>query len=322
MSVARLHHYVPRCYLKRFTRGKDKKSQLFAVDMVERRTFWTSPRNVCAVKDFNRVDIPGQPIDVLEKALAKFDGELGSALQTIERNQSLEDAHAKLVLLNFASVVAARNPEMRANMEDAHRRTYELMGDMIVATRQSYETTIARMVERGDLAEEPNVSYEQVRDFVRGGQYDLVFPAGYHVTAEMEAQDTVLRTMLDRRWALLRAPNGCEFITSDMPVCLLPDRPTRHPVGFGLKSTTVLLPVSSSLLAMGSFDGIERSFDVSREHVATLNLAVAIVCDRLVFAKSEKFETADADGHVTIGPDLIYRIIASPRRPRGKVSEA
>jgi len=49
---------------------------------------------------------------------------------------------------------------------------------------------------------------------------------------------------------------------------------------------------------------------------------VAMVCDRLVFEKSDKFETADTDDALTVGPDLIYRIIASPRRPRGKVSEA
>ena len=318
MSVARLHHYVPRCYLKGFTRGRDKNSQLLAVDIIERQSFWTSPRNVCAVRDFNRVDILGQPVDVLEKALAKFDGELGGALQVIQRDRSLQDPHAKLVLLNFASVLATRNPELRSRMEEFSTRFYELIGDMLVSSRERYESTLAQMIKAGKIADLPKVSYEQVRDFVRGGQYDLVFPPGYHIPAEFSAQDAVLRTMLLRKWALLRAPPGAEFITSDMPTCLWPDRPTRHPIGFGMTSTTVLLPVTSSLLAIGNFEGVEGAFDVHREHVATLNLAVAMRCGRLVFARSEKFETADDDEQVTVGPDLIYRMLPGPRRARLK----
>jgi hypothetical protein len=312
-----LHHYIPRCYLKGFTRGKENRSQLFAVDLVERRAFWTSPRNVCAVRDFNRVELPGHPPDALEIALSKFDGELGAALKTIQHDRSFTDPEAKLILLNFASVVATRNPEMRARMEDFARRLMEIATDIVVATPERYESQMRRMRKDGALPEgAADIPYEEMREFIQGRKYEIEFPPGYHVTTEFDAQDTVLRTMVARKWALLRAPVDAEFITSDLPACLWPNRPTRHPMGFGMSETTVLLPVTASLLALGTFDGPEGAFDIPREHVASLNLAVAMKCDRLVLARSDKFETSDEKGTLTVGAKLADRVMPSRRYSR------
>lgn len=292
MSVARLHHYVPRCYLKRFTHEKSKSAKLFVVDMVAGKSYWTNPRNVGAQTDFNRVEIPGQPPDVLERALSRFDGELGTALAAIERDRTLENENAKLVLLNFASVVAARNPEVRARMEDALSRVYEVVADLVTATPERFHATLRRARAARPDQSMPDVPYEKVRDFVRNREFEIVFPHGYHVGHEFAGQDAVLRTMLARRWALMRAPEGTEFVTNDRPACLLPNTPTRHPLGFGMTNTTVLLPVTASLLAVGTFDGLEGAFEARREHVAVLNQALVRRCTRWVFARSDAFEIA------------------------------
>jgi hypothetical protein len=298
LSVARLHHYVPRCYLKGFTREKTKGAKLFVVDFVGGKSYWTSPRNVGAQTDFNRVEIPGQPPDALERALSKFDSELGIALATIGRERTLEDADAKLVLLNFASVVAARNPESRARMEEALTRVYEGIADLVTATPNRFQAEMQKVRTARPDDPVPDVPYEEVREFVRNRAFEVVFPPGYHISHEFAGQDAVLRTMLDRRWALLRAPHGAEFVTNDRPACLLPNAPTRQPLGFGMRSTTVLLPVTSALLALGTFDGPEGTIDVRREHVALLNQSLALRSTRCVFARSDDFE-------ITIGSNTI-----------------
>lgn len=322
MSIARIHHYVPRTYLRGFARGAGKSSQLLAIDVVDRRSFWTSPKNVCAERDFNRIDIPGHPPDVLEKQLARFDSLLGAALQKIAQMRSFEDQTARLMLLNFASAVATRNPDLRASMEDFYRQIEAITGELLVSTPQRYEAALARARKDGDVRENLEVSYEQMRAFVRERRYELEFPPGFHIEREMKVQDKVLRTMLDRKWTLLRAPRGAEFVTSDRPVCLWANERWEHPLGYGLSNTTVVLPVNSSLLAMGTFEGREGVFDAPREYVASMNLAVALRCDRLVFARSASFETTDVNGTITVGPDLIHRLIASERRPRAPKQNA
>lgn len=312
MSVARLHHYVPRCYLKRFTREKTRSAKLFVVDLVESKSYWTNPRNVGAQTDFNRVEIPGQPPDALEQALSKFDGELGSALATIERDRTLENAHAKLVLLNFASVVAARNPEVRARMEEALSRVYEGVADLVTATPERFHTTLQEARTARPDARMPDVPYEKVREFVRNRAFEIVFPHGYHIGHEFAGQEAVLETMLGRRWALLRAPEGTEFITNDRPACLLPNIPTRHPLGFGMTNTTVLLPVTATLLAVGTFDGQEGTFETRREHVAALNEALALRCTRCIFARSDQFEIAFG-GNTLRGRELLSHVRVSER---------
>ena len=54
--TARQHHYVPPCYLRGFVYDRDKP-KLFVVDLKERRTFTTNPKNVAVERDFHAVDI-------------------------------------------------------------------------------------------------------------------------------------------------------------------------------------------------------------------------------------------------------------------------
>ncbi|WP_265923371.1 DUF4238 domain-containing protein [Cupriavidus nantongensis] len=67
---ARNHHYVPQCYLKGFARNRSKNAQLFVVDTKTKRAFVTTPRNLAAQRDFNRVEIPGQATTQISWKLA------------------------------------------------------------------------------------------------------------------------------------------------------------------------------------------------------------------------------------------------------------
>jgi hypothetical protein len=72
-GMARNHHWVPQCYLKGFSKGWSKNSQLHVVDAVAQRQFMTLPRNVASAQDFNRIDIEGVAPDHIETSLAKFE---------------------------------------------------------------------------------------------------------------------------------------------------------------------------------------------------------------------------------------------------------
>ena len=73
-NTSRNNHYIPQFYLKGFLDPNLSKEQLCVIDKIEKRHFVTSPRNVGSQRDFNRVDIPGKPIDTVEKSLSEIEG--------------------------------------------------------------------------------------------------------------------------------------------------------------------------------------------------------------------------------------------------------
>ena len=88
--TARRHHYVPQFYLGGFTYNR-RKPKLFCFDFKAKKSFNSAPDGVGQQRDFNRVNIPGHPPDVLETALAAEETVLAEALARIIESRSLAD---------------------------------------------------------------------------------------------------------------------------------------------------------------------------------------------------------------------------------------
>lgn len=80
--TARNHHFVPQCYLKGFARHRNKP-KVRVIDLRQRKTFETNPKNIAAERDFNRVEIAGHPPDAIEAAFSRFESQLAPALDRI-----------------------------------------------------------------------------------------------------------------------------------------------------------------------------------------------------------------------------------------------
>jgi hypothetical protein len=84
---ARKHHHVAQCYLKGFTHDRRKDSRLYVVDARRRRVFYTTPSNVAAGRDFNRID-GGEP-NAIESIYADFESIAGPALARTEARRAV-----------------------------------------------------------------------------------------------------------------------------------------------------------------------------------------------------------------------------------------
>ena len=80
-NISRNHHYIPQFYLKGFLDPSHSKEQICVIKKIKKESFVTNPRNVGSKRDFNRVDILGEPIDVVEKLLAEIEGEIARVLK-------------------------------------------------------------------------------------------------------------------------------------------------------------------------------------------------------------------------------------------------
>lgn len=165
-----------------------------------------------------------------------------------------------------------------------------MIGDAVTANDTVWNAQMEAAKRAGFIQEESVVSREQAREFLHRGGYTLEVRAGYHVGLELGAMDAVLRCCADRKWLLLRAPQGSPgFITSDHPVCLFWSDPKMrsglHAPGHGMKHTEVLFPISSGLAWIGTFESPARVVDVTEEKVRSFNAAVLSRCHRQVYGK-------------------------------------
>ena len=90
-NTARRHHYVPQFYLRGFSDPNLQNEQLHVIDKEERRHFVTTPRNIALQRDFNRINIPGYPMDAIERDLAQIEGQVATVLRSIAENATLPE---------------------------------------------------------------------------------------------------------------------------------------------------------------------------------------------------------------------------------------
>jgi len=290
--TARNHHYLPQCYLNGFAANRENP-KLFAIDLVDRKSFWPRPRNVAAARDFNRVEIDGHEPDAVENALSGFESELGPALVRICEARSIANEEDRTLLLNLVGLAAMRTPRFREAMDDFQKRVIRQIIAMTVATPERWESTKRGARESGHLSPEKDLSYEEAKRFVTEGQFELEIPNTRHVVNELETFEHVLPIVFERTWSLIRSPPNANFITTDHPLCLVrrgagPHPP--HPPGLGTRNTDALFPISPELALFGNFEmGEPDVFDVSDISVAEFNGTMALSARRQLYARDDGF---------------------------------
>lgn len=305
---------MPKFYLREFTPDRTEDSQLFVVDLIVRRAFKASPTNVCAERDFNRIESPTLPSDALETQLAQFEAKAADAVRELISSRKQVSPDAWLWVLNFMSVLAARNPAVRNAMTRFVTESMLRELDKTTASPEVYKETMEAAIAAGHVDPSANMDFEAHRQFIAERRFKMTFDPGYFVVGEFGAQDAVLKALDKRRWLLLEAPpDSGGFITSDRPVCLCHSDGSypwaEKPLGFAVPGTMVIFPICPSLAAVGTFDGRQGITTASRKVVAKANMTIVQNCMRQVFAPHDRFEVGPPmDGKYVVGAGVINMI--------------
>lgn len=295
VSEPRIHHWISQSYLARFTERGDKKSNLFAIDLAQRKIFTPSPRNVCGKRDFNKVISPDLSPDALETSLNSFETIADRALEEVIENRRAFKPKTWAIVLNFMALLATRNPLMRKRAERIYGRRLVQRLESATDTPEKFAALVSAAQAAGDLNKDIVPDYERHREFLKSRRFKLSFDPGFHVVGEFKTLDKVLSQLATRRWLLLEAASDSGgFITTDRPVTLCHSDgsgPSPHrPLGYATRDTMVLFPLSPQLLAVGTLGGREGITRVSREVVAKANCTMIQHCDKLLFSPHQHFE--------------------------------
>lgn len=288
-SVARKHHYVPQAYLAAFTDTCRKEGQFFVLDVEKGRAFRTSPANVAAQRDFNRVDVEGRSPDALENALAPFEGEAVAAIRRVIETQEFPNDKDWNLILNILALIAVRNPRLRRSFNRSREQMLRMIGDLLVSDKMLWERHLNSARDAGE--EMPDVPFEEFQSFVERGQYDFVFHPEGNLRVEFNALDKLLPLLGQRTWSVLVAPpEGPEFICSDHPVALVWKGGGKGPVGYGLRNTEVFFPLGRRVGFYGVFEAPLNPVVRCRPmNVAIMNKHSLNSADRHVYSTLDKF---------------------------------
>jgi len=311
-NAARNHHYLSQFYLKGFTDGRSKKSKLSVIDAVEGKSFSTIPRNVGAIRDFNRVDVKGVAPDAIETALSEFEGRVATAIKHIEEQRTFEGENRNLVL-NLIASMAVRNPGMRENVRGFHEQIAERIMNLALATEERWNGQVEQMRAAGyDVGD---ASYESIKQFHESKRYTFSVAREWHIALEFKGIEAILPCLGARGWLLLlRNSDAGPLITSDRPVVLFwNDRESippflRHSPGYGMKDTTVYFPLSQDCAIVGLFDEKDVVIEANAEHVAHLNTAMLHLSGRQIYAPKLSFRFVGKGGTLLTGQDALKHL--------------
>ena len=292
--VARRHHYVPQCYLKGFAVTRKRARQVQVFDRTSRRTFPASIADVAVEKDFNTVDLEGHAPDVFEQGLSAFETELS---ERIIATESLDNEEDRINLLNLIAAVAIRHPAKREIYRDFQERLARGLMSTMTSSREIWDSHIRKATAAGYISPDADTSYERMRDFVRDGNYRIDVPNEMYMKIEMTGLDAILPYLVARGWILVRAsPDSGGFVTSDQPVCLIWSDPNRGPIGYGLKDTEVIFPLTNRLAVMGAFDIENEATTAPDNYVAEINGLIIAYSRRQVYARDMNFSYTSRQG--------------------------
>ncbi len=129
-------------------------------DFQGKRTYETNTRNVCAERDFMRFEAEGRKPDWLEEEFGKLEAKACEAIGAVVRTRTFDGEH-KNYILNLMAVLAVRSPEQRENMRDFQARVATGIMDLVLETREHWESENERMQEATGTMH--NVTYEQAK---------------------------------------------------------------------------------------------------------------------------------------------------------------
>ncbi len=288
--TARRHHYLPRAYLAAFTDSGTKNGQFFVLDMRNGHSFRTSPKNVAAERDFNRINVERETPDLIEQALAPFEERAAQAIRTVLLREEFPNAEDCSFILNLLTLIAVRNPQLRNSFNRSRAEVMHRIADLLVSDKKIWDHHVKK-VRAAEEVIKSSVSFEDVKQFVDERRYRIEFSPEGNLCIELRTFDKLLPILGQRTWSVLVAPiDGPEFVCSDHPVTLVWKSRRRGPIGYGLKETEVFFPLGRRVGFYGVFENpLLPLVRLMPGHIATMNTRVALNAERHVFSTLESF---------------------------------
>ncbi len=302
----RKHHYVQSSYLAGFTATGSKEGCLYVFDQGQIRSWQSTPENAGHNRDFYAVDL-GPDVDPAcfeSEVLARLEGEFSRVIRRSVECESLPQGRDMDVLLNFVAVMATRTPRIRRLVGQVTDLVLKATMQSVVASPESWQNFRDHLREAGlQIGED---EFEQMRELIVSGEYEVDLDRTSHVQKIVELVDAMLPVLAERRWSLGIAASGTpDFVCSDAPVSLAPtDRfGSGDELHLANHHTLLSIPLTRRTVLLGCCEKRPPMFRVTEFGVLSTN-SMTISEAKHIFSKEEDFAYLGSDREMKRKSDL------------------
>lgn len=288
MTASHRHHYVSQFYLKHFAADRTDP-WLYTVDLPTQKTLKLRPQNVAFENDFHTINAPGQSPDVVEKELAKLEGDVAPALDRLIENLGFTSGADREHVLFFLTMLLIKSPAMRRTIDKSVHEIMSFIGKTRAQDPAAFAVRLREHIADGTMPADTDI--EQLRQNVLSDDLTIGLSTEAHLQLEFSLLPKIYADLVaPRRWNILRAAEG-QFVTSDRPVVgLWADADIREPVALGHPKSRILFPLSSEVAMCGGVELEDCTFDIGRDDVAKTNGRIILSAKRQIYARDEQFE--------------------------------
>ena len=282
---------MPQGYLAGFTDDGTRNGQLTVFDLKLQKSFRTTPSNVAAKRDFNRIDVDGLSPDLVERELGEFEGKAISSIRQLQEHGGCMTDDERSDIVTLMTLLVVRNPRSRRRASDGRRHAVRVIFDILASDRGKYEHHFAKAKSDGFIPQDANLPFEQAAAFINSDQYEVELSTTESISLELGAFESTFDTLASHSWSLVIANTEApDFVTCDHPVAVVyKDQSRSGPIGYGLPGTEVSFPLGPRHAVIGVLENPLRPLFTARaEEVAALNSRTVNHADRQVYGKSER----------------------------------
>ncbi|MCS5709200.1 DUF4238 domain-containing protein [Candidatus Berkiella cookevillensis] len=300
MNNPKKQHYLSQCYLNGFTNSGRK---LATLSLNDGRVFYAGPHNVGAETYFNSFKTAdGMMSNVIESARSKFEADVAKAIRNVETLEKIE-GDDRITILNLMSLFAVSNPFRR----EQHNNMIDFIAKRVLHIAAS---KVGYKVNGVLITEEHKKLFEE-------DKFKVEFSKSTHIYNEyFEFFETVLATMLNRKWTLVKAPNEQRFVTCDFPIALIWKNPEKYHTGpgFGCGDTQVFFTLSRKLALIGDFEGYDQVVHAEKDTVALINSNILCFAKKQVYAPHENISFWGTRNEILEGLKTYYETFHANNR--------
>lgn len=312
-------HFLPACYLARFTRQGERDSA-FVVHSFDNGIRQSTPNSEGFQRHYHTISVEGLAPDHLETIFQRIEGPACALFKTLSANPGrLLTESDKETLLMFFCTQVARLPQSRKNYEAFVLDNARAFMNEVAHSSTFFQKVTAIATKHGIEVESDSATHERLREAVDGGH---IFP---HVGQNQSAVGMfrlaeAILDVLDGMNYTLWYSDGDSFVCSDYPVglrySLLASNPLEDPLSIEVPkvdvlTTSVFMPLAHNVaIVFHRGEGIPTAQRANERMVAIVNTITVAHAQRFVFSMSDDFVCVLPDRRIGNAKEAVEAVIS------------
>lgn len=284
------HHYLPQTIQRNFL--KDDESQLWWYSrekgIYEQRT----PRGIGHARNLYTLDNPEtQQRYALENAFSTLESKAAPALLKLQNHEELSQVEHSNIS-EFVGMQYYRTPTKlkmidKVTEEGGRFATTAMKDDIAKMTDEQFADFTSKFTARTGKPADA-VTKQALLDYLEKGVVSPTNPQNFRLEMLADAGTNLGIKLSKRRWVVLHAASGQEFITSDVALHLTVDGEATKETGFGpgAPGTAITFPFSKDTALM-----ITSEKTATVEHAVANELLITAVNTGLARVSGELYST-------------------------------